>query len=66
MPPLPPRAQYERDGYLIARGLFGADRVAALGADAEALLRRDDLIDKANIRCRWQDDAVTGECRFDC
>ena len=60
------RARCERDGFLIARGLFGPDRVAALAADAEALLQRTDLIDPNNIRCRWQNDAVTGECRFDC
>ena len=23
-------------------------------------------MDTNNIRCRWQDDVVTGECRFDC
>ena len=60
------RARYERDGFLIARGVFGPDRIAALAADAERLRRRTDLIDTNNIRCRWQDDAVTGECRFDC
>ena len=60
------RARYERDGFLIARRVFGPDRIAALAADAERLLQRTDLIDTNNIRCRWQDDAVTGECRFDC
>ena len=25
-----------------------------------------ELIDTANIRCRWQDHATTGECLFDC
>jgi ectoine hydroxylase-related dioxygenase (phytanoyl-CoA dioxygenase family) len=60
------RTRYERDGFLIARGFFGPDRVAALAADAEALRQRTDLIDLNNTRCRWQNDAVTGECRFDC
>ena len=31
-----------------------------------ALPSRTDLIDTNNIRCRWQDDVNTGECRFDC
>jgi ectoine hydroxylase-related dioxygenase (phytanoyl-CoA dioxygenase family) len=64
--PADTRSRYERDGYVIARGLFGPDRVAALAADAERLLARTDLIHTNNIRCRWQNDAVTGECRFDC
>jgi ectoine hydroxylase-related dioxygenase (phytanoyl-CoA dioxygenase family) len=60
------RVRYERDGFPIARHVFGPDRIAALAADAERLRQRTDLIDTNNIRCRWQDDAVTGECRFDC
>lgn len=60
------RTRYERDGFVIARGVFDAGRVADLAADAERLLQRTDLIDANNIRCRWQNDAVTGECRFDC
>jgi 2-aminoethylphosphonate dioxygenase len=59
------RERYERDGFAIVRGVF-ADRVAALTADAEALLTLSDLIDQNNIRCRWQNNAETGECRFDC
>src|SRR5215510_11226791 len=27
---------------------------------------RAELIDKQNIRCRWQNHCDTGECRFDC
>lgn len=60
------RSRYERDGFLIARRVLGPDRIAALAADADRLLQRTDLIDVNNIRCRWQNDAVTGECRFDC
>ena len=29
-------------------------------------MQRTDLIDTNNIRCRWQNDVETGECRFDC
>ena len=60
------RARYEDDGVVVARGLFPAETVAGLAADAARLLERHDLIDVNNTRCRWQNDAVTGECRFDC
>jgi hypothetical protein len=35
-------------------------------AEAEALLRRTDLIASANIRCRWQPHVETGDCLFEC
>src|SRR5688572_12658040 len=58
--------QYEQDGFVIARGLFQPNEVAVLDAEAMRLMQRTDLMDTNNIRCRWQDDVVTGECRFDC
>jgi ectoine hydroxylase-related dioxygenase (phytanoyl-CoA dioxygenase family) len=58
--------QYRTDGYLVVRGAFSAGQVADLDAEARRLLRRTDLIDTNNIRCRWQDLVETGECRFDC
>src|SRR5262245_43861206 len=69
--PAPPLAAeqiraYHDDGYLIVRDVFSADEIAALAAEAETLVGRSELIDKQNIRCRWQDHAETGECRFDC
>ena len=57
---------YRRDGYLIARDVFTPHEVEAMDAEATRLLQRTDLIDTNNIRCRWQDDIVSGECRFDC
>jgi ectoine hydroxylase-related dioxygenase (phytanoyl-CoA dioxygenase family) len=59
-------ARYHDDGFLVVRQVFGPDRIAELEAEAERLLGRLDLIDPNNIRCRWQDHATTGECRFDC
>src|SRR5215467_2698192 len=58
--------QYVRDGFLIVRNVFSPTDVTALDAEANRLLERTDLMDTNNIRCRWQDDTVTGECRFDC
>src|SRR5262245_43885495 len=59
-------AQYREDGFVVVRGVFSASRVAELEAEAYRLHDRTDLIDTNNIRCRWQDDADTKECRFDC
>src|SRR5262245_30057209 len=58
--------QYEEDGFLIVHGVFTADEISALDAEAERLYRLTDLIDTDNIRCRWQNHFQTGECRFDC
>jgi ectoine hydroxylase-related dioxygenase (phytanoyl-CoA dioxygenase family) len=59
-------AQYQADGFLVVREVFGPERIADIESDAERLRTRVDLIDPDNIRCRWQDHATTGECRFDC
>jgi 2-aminoethylphosphonate dioxygenase len=59
-------SRYHADGFLVLRGLFGADRIGELAAEAERLKQRTDLIHSDNIRCRWQTVAETGECRFDC
>ena len=59
-------ARYHADGFLIVRGVFSAERIAELDAESQRILARDDLIDSDNIRCRWQNQVETGECRFDC
>jgi hypothetical protein len=63
---LPPQqiADYHRDGFLIVRGVFQADEMAALAAESDTLQSRQELVDTQNIRCRWQNDAA-GECTFD-
>jgi 2-aminoethylphosphonate dioxygenase len=48
------------------RNVFGADDVAALASESQTLVGRAELIDQANIRCRWQDHVTSGECLFDC
>ncbi len=57
---------FDEDGYVTHRAVFSAPEVAALLTEAERLSSRTELIDSANIRCRWQNHAQTGECRFDC
>jgi ectoine hydroxylase-related dioxygenase (phytanoyl-CoA dioxygenase family) len=57
---------YERDGFLVLRGLFDPAEIAALEAESAALLTRKELIETENIRCRWQNHVETGECLFEC
>jgi ectoine hydroxylase-related dioxygenase (phytanoyl-CoA dioxygenase family) len=66
----PPRATlrtaYERDGYVVVRGLLPRELVERAAAEALDLPRRHKhLIDKRNVRCRWRDDVFTGECTFE-
>lgn len=58
-------ADYQRDGFVTVRGVFAAE-AASLQSEAARLMTLTPLIDNNNIRCRWQDHAETGECRFDC
>jgi len=48
------------------RRVFSGDEIQLLQRDPDRLLQHFDLIDSANIRCRWQNHVETGECRFDC
>jgi ectoine hydroxylase-related dioxygenase (phytanoyl-CoA dioxygenase family) len=48
------RADYERDGYVILRGVFSHDEVAAVAAETEGLLAREELKAMNNLRVRWQ------------
>lgn len=58
-------ASYNRDGFLTVPGVFAAE-AAALQNEAARLMTLTALMDSNNIRCRWQNHAETGECRFDC
>jgi hypothetical protein len=62
----PELAAYQRDGYLLLRGVFSPAEISALDAEADRLLKRRDLIDSANMRCRWQNHFATDECLFEC
>jgi ectoine hydroxylase-related dioxygenase (phytanoyl-CoA dioxygenase family) len=59
-------ADYSRDGFLIVRGVFRPEEVAALASEAQTLAERNELVDTNNIRCRWQDHCDSDECLFDC
>lgn len=59
-------ASYHDTGFLSLRRIFPEHEIGQLDAEAKRLMRRTDLIDSDNIRCRWQNCVTTGECRFDC
>ncbi len=56
---------YEDEGYLVVREVFSPVEMALVSMEADRLLERADLIDTANIRCRWQTHCDTGACLFD-
>src|SRR5215470_18667091 len=56
---------YERDGFLVVRGVFSPSEIAAVAAEADELLKRSDLIHTDNIRCRWQPHVETDACLFE-
>jgi hypothetical protein len=56
---------YERDGFLVVRGVFSPSEIAAVAAEADELLKRTDLIHTDNIRCRWQPHVETDACLFE-
>lgn len=60
------RAGYERDGFVIVRGLYDPADMRAASAEADSLLtERAHLKSVQNIRCRWQNNVFTGECTFE-
>ena len=60
------RPQWDRDGYVIARGLFAPAEVAEAADDADRVREvLGHLMTTKNIRCRWSDNVLTGECQFD-
>jgi ectoine hydroxylase-related dioxygenase (phytanoyl-CoA dioxygenase family) len=59
------RQDYDRDGFVVVRGAFRADEVSRLASEADRLLDRTDLIDKHNLRCRFQGNCTGGDCVFE-
>jgi hypothetical protein len=60
------RAWHE-DGFLLLRGFFPTALIAAAAAEAnELLVRHRALIDRDNLRCRFQTNFVTEEEQFEC
>jgi len=59
------RRSYEQDGFLILREVFKPEETSRLSSAAERLLDRTDLVDKLNLRCRFQGNCAGGECLFE-
>jgi 2-aminoethylphosphonate dioxygenase len=59
------RRSYEESGFVVLRGVFAADEMSRLSSAADRLLARTDLIDKQNLRCRFQGNCAGGECLFE-
>jgi ectoine hydroxylase-related dioxygenase (phytanoyl-CoA dioxygenase family) len=59
------RTQFQRDGYVVLRGLFSRDDLAAADRETHALLDREDLKDRNNLRVRWQYHYETGDPVFE-
>jgi hypothetical protein len=59
------RFEYEREGFVVARGLFSPEAMRRALDEAVALLGRHDLISTRNLRCRWQTNVTSGECQFE-
>ncbi|MFM7041537.1 MAG: phytanoyl-CoA dioxygenase family protein [Planctomycetaceae bacterium] len=60
------REAYDRDGFVVVRGLFTPTDILAAGAEADGLLvSHAHLKDVDNLRCRWRDDVTTGMCTFE-
>ena len=57
---------YAEDGYLILRAFFKPEQIRPALEESEGLLRRAELINTENLRCRWQTDVRNGECIFEC
>jgi ectoine hydroxylase-related dioxygenase (phytanoyl-CoA dioxygenase family) len=60
------KPQWDRDGFVIVRGLFDPAEVADAAADADRVREQfAHLVNTKNIRCRWSNNVFTGECQFD-
>jgi ectoine hydroxylase-related dioxygenase (phytanoyl-CoA dioxygenase family) len=59
------RVQYETDGFLIVRNFFSPAQIASVAAEADAILRRTELIHTDNLRCRWTTDTWNQACVFE-
>lgn len=56
---------YHEDGYAIVRGVFNSSEMADLAAESDRLIARSDLIDKLNLRCRFQSHYDNDDCLFE-
>lgn len=58
-------ADWKRDGYIVVRELFCPEEMSALSEEAWQLTSRRDLIDKRNLRCRFQPTHDQADCLWE-
>jgi ectoine hydroxylase-related dioxygenase (phytanoyl-CoA dioxygenase family) len=56
---------YRETGYLVLRNVFGQSEMTLLAEEVEKLAARTHLIDKHNLRCRFQSHYSSDECLFE-
>src|SRR5688500_8949999 len=57
--------QWREEGFVVVRGMFAAEEMAELSDEAWALTKRVDLIDKLNLRCRFQSTFDETDCLWE-
>jgi len=57
--------QYQRDGYLVLRGVFAPPELAEMSREADRLLGRTDLMFDENMRARFKPHIETGAKLFE-
>lgn len=57
--------EYRQQGFVVCRGVFAAEEINELATEADDLLKRTDLIDMQNLRCRWQKHVDGSDCVFE-
>ncbi|WP_145188829.1 phytanoyl-CoA dioxygenase family protein [Gimesia chilikensis] len=58
-------SRWKQDGFLILRGLFDAEEMQDLSEEAWKLTYQSDLIDKHNLRCRFQQTYDDRDCLWE-
>src|SRR5688500_839930 len=61
----PELRQWKGEGFLILRNLFRREEMEALSEEAWKLTYQRDLIDKRNLRCRFQPTHDGAECLWE-
>ncbi len=59
------RFQWKQDGYLVIRKLFRSEEMTALSDEVWKLTSQRELIDKRNLRCRFQQTHDGSECLWE-
>ena len=65
------RGEYHERGFLVVPAVFSPAETSEVSDEAQRLLRRTDLIDTRNLRCRWQprctgEDLASSGCSSEC